>query len=60
MNRARDWYDHEILMALRFRDEGVSLAAIGRALGRTRGSVRGKLRRLDEEYAASEATNGQA
>ncbi|KFI27793.1 hypothetical protein CN97_00865 [Haematobacter massiliensis] len=55
MKPPRDWYDHEILTALQFRDEGYSLGAIARAMGKSKGAVQGKLRRLDRDYAASEA-----
>lgn len=49
------WTDAELLMVLRLRDEGVTYAGICRAMGRSRSAVAGILRRLNAEYAASEA-----
>ena len=58
MTAPREWSDDDLLSILRLRDDGLSLVKIGRAIGRTSGSVQSMLRRLDRDYAASEACHG--
>lgn len=55
MTAPREWSDDDLLSILRLRDDGLSLVKIGRAIGRTSGSVQNMLRKLDRDYAASEA-----
>lgn len=49
------WTDERLLDALRRQDRGETAAEIARALGTSRSSVCGTLKRLRDEYEASEA-----